>query len=30
MAAFVSNWDAERVADRVVKGTPVAFAEGTR
>ena len=26
----LTNWDAERVADRVVKGTPVAFVEGTR
>jgi lipoprotein-anchoring transpeptidase ErfK/SrfK len=26
----LTNWDAERVADRVVKGTPVAFVKGTR
>jgi lipoprotein-anchoring transpeptidase ErfK/SrfK len=26
----LTNWDAERVADRVAKGTPVAFIEGPR
>jgi lipoprotein-anchoring transpeptidase ErfK/SrfK len=26
----LTNWDAERVAARVAKGTPVAFAEGSR
>jgi hypothetical protein len=25
----LTSWDAERVADRVAKGTPVAFVEGT-
>ena len=26
----LTNWDAERVADRVAKGTPVAFVDVTR
>jgi lipoprotein-anchoring transpeptidase ErfK/SrfK len=26
----LTNWDAERVAERVAKGTQVGFVEGTR